>query len=146
MVTLPATDARVALGLRFAIEIDAQIIATFSECSGLEATMQVEKWDEGGLNHTSRKFPSRTDFGNLTLKHGVTESSDLYEWFLRVMQGKDDRKLVSVILMTEALEELVRWEFLNAFPVKWSGPSLQVGSGAVSIETLELAHEGLIKI
>lgn len=146
MVTLPADDARVALGLRFAIEIDAQIIANFSECSGLDATIQLEKWDEGGLNHTSRKFPSRTDFGNLTLKHGVTDGSDLYDWFLRVMQGGDDRKLVSVILMTEALEEIVRWEFVNAFPVKWSGPSLQAGSSGVSIETLELAHEGLNKI
>ena len=49
-----------------------------------------------------------------------------------------------LVLVAEALEEIVRWEFVNAFPVKWTGPSLQAASSGVSIETLELAHAGLI--
>jgi phage tail-like protein len=39
--------------------------------------------------------------------------------------------------------ELMRWNFDNAYPVKWSGPALNATGDAVAVETLELAHEGM---
>lgn len=134
----------------FAVEIGGMEVATFSECSGLSATVETGKWQEGGLNHTTYKFPGRADYGNLTLKHGMTDSPELYDWFLSVVQGgRKCRKNITVKLVvpnneTSQQEPLRVWQLLSAFPVKWSAPSLQAGSNGIAIESLEIAHNGLV--
>jgi len=129
---------------RFAVEADGTIVATFSECSGLSATVKTDSWEEGGLNYATQKFPGRTDYGNLTLKHGITDSLDLYNWFLQVVQGAMSRKSITIKLFTPDTQKVIRsWHLVRAFPVKWTGPSLQAGSNALAIETLEFAHDGL---
>ena len=134
----------------FAVEIGGLEVATFSECSGLSAMVETGKWQEGGLNHTTYKFPGRTDYGNLTLKHGMTHSQDLYDWFLKVVQGERKcRKNITVKLVvpnkeTNQEEALRTWQLLGAFPVKWSAPSLQSATNGIAIESLEFAHHGLV--
>jgi len=139
--------------LRFAVEVDSRIMATFSECSGLSATVKVESWNEGGRNDRPRKLPGQADFGNITLKHGISEDTSLYDWFKEaaMLLGQTRRRAnlrreLSIILMTPDYEELTRWNFLDAFPVRWSGPSLSATQNAASIEEIELAHEGLLEV
>ena len=47
------------------------------------------------------------------------------------------------MLLDRTGQERIRWNFVNAWPVKWTGPSFNAKNNDVSIETLELAHEGL---
>ena len=140
-----APTDKIATAPRYAIELDATIVASFSECAGLTATMRNDKWEEGGANYTTLKFPGRVDYSNLTLKHGVTYSADLFDWFLKVMQGQKLRKPITVKLVTQNLEEIRSWHFIEAFPVTWTGPTLQSTSNTIAIETIEFAHHGLIK-
>jgi phage tail-like protein len=137
---------KLGLAPRFAVELDNSIIATFSECSGLSATMRTDKWEEGGANYTTLKFPGRVDFSNLTLKHGETDSFDLFNWFLLVLGGKPARKEMTVKLMTYNLEMLREWHFVGVFPVKWTGPTLQTTSNTIAIEAIEFAHDGFINL
>src|SRR3990170_7651845 len=81
---------------RFCVQVNKAILATFSECSGLSATVRSDKWEEGGANHTTLKFPGRTDFGNLTLKHGLSLSTELFDWFLDVLEGMKARREITV--------------------------------------------------
>ena len=150
MATTLAGDAmtsdKLALSPRFAVEVDGTIIATFSECSGLTATMRNDKWEEGGANHTTLKFPGRTDFGNITLKHGISYSSDLFDRVLKVLRSEDARKQITVKLVTQDLQEMRSWHFLRAFPVKWTGPTLQTTSNTIAVEAIEFAHDGFVKV
>jgi phage tail-like protein len=59
------------------------------------------------------------------------------------LDGKLTRKNISIVLLSDAGEEVLRFNFRNAWPVKWSGPNLNAEASDVAIETLELAHEGL---
>ncbi len=138
---------------RFSVEINRIEVATFSECSGLTATMRSNKWEEGGRNHTTLKFPGRTDYGNLTLKHGLSYSTELYDWFLQVLRGeKDIRQDISILLYDHYMSPLesksgqVAWHFSRAFPVKWTGPTLQATSNTMAIESIEFAHEGFVGV
>jgi phage tail-like protein len=38
-----------------------------------------------------------------------------------------------------------RWNFAQAYPVKWVGPELKADSSTVAFETIELAHHGIKK-
>lgn len=119
-------------------------VAGFSECSGLEATMEVIDYKEGGRNETVLKFPTRASFANLTLKHGaIYLYDDLWTWHREWVEGHGKRKDGVIALLDEAKQPAKIWKFKRGLPMKWVGPSLNATQNAVAIESLEIAHEGL---
>jgi phage tail-like protein len=139
-------DNKIGMSPRFCVEMDASIVASFSECSGLSVTIRNDKYEEGGRNSTTLKFPGRPDYSNITLKHGVTDTYDLFNWFLKVMRGEKARKEITLKLLTPMLVELQSWQLSRAFPVKWTAPMLQTTSNTVAIESLEIAFDGFVSL
>jgi phage tail-like protein len=130
----------------FCIEIAGIVHAWFQECSGMQATTEVFEYKEGGLNGYSHKLPGRTSWGNITLKRGLTDSTEMWEWVTRFIAAKDksaETKDVSVVQLDPEGDQLYRWDLAEAFPVKWSGPSFNSTQSAVSIETFEIAFSTL---
>jgi phage tail-like protein len=133
------------LAFCFAVEISGLIVAGFSEVSGLQAEIEVQEYREGGLNEYTHKRAGPVKYpSNLTLKKGITDSSELWSWYRDVMRGKIQRKPVDVVLMNSAGEEWRRWKLQNAYPVKWTGPDMKAATSEIAVEILELAHEGLL--
>jgi phage tail-like protein len=125
----------------FLVEIDGITQAGFSDCSGFGASTDPVEYREGGETKTVRKLPGLTKYTNITLKWGLTDSRELYDWYRDVVNGKIDRKSGSIILLDLEGNEKVRWNFFEAWPTKWDGPDFTAKGNDVSIETLELAHE-----
>lgn len=130
------------LGARFFVEIEGVDQGGFTECTGLQAEVELTDYQEGGNNGYVHKLAGRTKFTNVVLKRGVTDSSELWDWFQDVSRGQIERKDVSVVLYNSELEEVRRWNLREAFPSKWVGPAFNATTPAVAIETLELAHHG----
>jgi phage tail-like protein len=130
-------------GSKFCIEIGNVQQAGFTEASGLEAEIEVFEYQEGGNNLFTHKLPGRMKFPKVTLKRGVIDSNELWGWFEDVAYRKVARKNLSIVLYNQEGSEVRRWNLTNAYPTKWSGSSLQASDNAISIETLELAHEGI---
>jgi phage tail-like protein len=57
---------------------------------------------------------------------------------------REKRGAVTVTLLGDDGLEVRSWAFAGAFPVKWTGPSLNAKSNNVATETLEIAHQGLL--
>lgn len=127
---------------RFYVEIGksgAQTVqAVFTEVSGLQIEMQVTEYEEGGTNNFIHKLPGRLKVSNVTLKHGLTRSNDFLSWCLSL-----ERRNVSVVMYDVAAKPVMRWNFTDAYPVKWVGPQFTADSTAIAIETVELAHRGV---
>ncbi len=115
----------------------------FSECSGLEMSLDVEEYKEGGNNGTILKFPTRVKWTNLKLKRGMATSDDLWLWHYGFVQGQVQRRDGVVTLMDELQNPVKTWSFRRGIPVKWTGPSLNAAQNQVAIEELEITHEGL---
>ncbi len=128
---------------KFYIEIQGIEQASFAECSGLAVETEVFEYQEGGLNEYVHKLPGRSKVSNVTLKRGITDSNELWDWYRDVVQGKIERKNVSIVLYDLEGNEVMRWAFIDAYPVKWSGPAFKADANAITIETLELAHRGM---
>ena len=128
---------------RFYLEISNVAEAGFSEVSGLEAEVEVVEYAEGGCNWFTHKLPGRVKFPNVTLKRGMTESLELWDWFVKAINGNVERKDVGIVLYDETKTEKRRWSLQRAYPVKWVGAAFKASDNAIAIETLELAHEGL---
>jgi phage tail-like protein len=132
-------------GFRFRVEIDGITVAHFSEVSGLQVETETEPYEEGGVNDFVHQLPKRTKFQNITLKRGITDVEELWQWHEDVVGGKFARKNGSIILLDEAGGDTWRWNFTRAFPAKWTGPDLKADGSTVAFETVELVHEGIKK-
>ena len=133
-------------GYNFKLEIDGIQRAAFRECSGLDATSDPIEYREGTEKvFTPRKLPGLTKYSNIVLKGGFTDDHSLWDWRKKTIEGKTERKNGSVCLNDESGEEKIRWNFVNAWPTKWEGPSMNATANEVAIETITIAHEGVTK-
>ena len=127
----------------FLVVIDGVTVAGFSECSGLTTETDPIEYRNGNEDITVRKLPGLKKFSNITFKRGYTDSKELWNWRKLVMNGKTKRQSGSVVLLNEARSEALRWNFREAWPRKWEGPTMNAKNNEVAIETLEICVENI---
>jgi phage tail-like protein len=128
----------------FIVEIGGGPVAGFSEVSGLNGDGDIIEYREGDEKKLSvRKLPGLRKFSNITMKRGMTTNRALWRWRLNIIEGRDDRRNGSVVLLDEERNRVVEWQFEHGWIMKYEGPTLSAKSQDVSIETIEIVHEGL---
>lgn len=133
-------------GYNFKVELDGISRNGFRECQGLDATTEAVEYRDGNeKGNIARKLTGLNKHGNITLKWGITDDHSLWDWRKTAIEGKTERKNGSIVLMDEAGEEKVRWNFVNGWATGWTGPSFNATASEVAIETLVIVHEGLTK-
>jgi phage tail-like protein len=133
------------MSFRFRIEIGGFMSAQASEVTGLQIETETEAYEEGGVNDFVYQLPKKTKYQHIILKRGITDRDEMWKWYMDVVNGMFERKLVSIILMDITDEDKWRWDLSKAYPVKWTGPELRADSNTVAFETVELVHNGIHK-
>jgi len=116
----------------------------FSECDGLEMTMEPKAVREGGNNQEQLHLMGPISYGQLTLKRGMTGNRDLWNWFAAA--GRTGRKSTAngkVIIADAAGKPSITFVLENCLPVKLRGPSLNGKDGQIAIEEMQLAYSRL---
>ena len=116
---------------------------SFMEASGLEVEVPPIEYRNGTEDITVRKIPGLKKFTNISLKRGITADLAFWNWILAGMTGQVTRTDGSVVLLDENRQEVMRWNFKRAWPCKWTGPGLNAKNTEISMETVEICHEGL---
>jgi phage tail-like protein len=116
---------------------------SFAECSGLEASMDPIEYRNGSEDFTVRKIPGLKKFTNIVLKRGIIGDLTLWNWILEGLNGTVHRTEGAVILLDEAKNEVMRWQFKRAWPSKYTVAGFNAKNNEIAMETLEIAHEGL---
>ncbi|ODS25056.1 phage tail protein [Candidatus Endobugula sertula] len=123
----------------------------FQECAGLEVSMDVQEYLEGGRNDGVIQQVGRAKYTNLVLKRGMFYGEDkqvqreLWEWLQNVVSGKRPVSRYDGIIevRTAAGETVATWVFERGLPAKIAGPQLNGKTGDIAIEELHIAHQGL---
>lgn len=131
------------LAYSFIVEIDGLASGGFSEVTGLGAELEVTDYREGGVTLMHRLPGPTRHSGNLVLRRGLTDATELWDWWRDAAAGVIRRRNASVLLLGGRRTVVRRWDVVGAYPVRWVGPELRAGTPAVAVETLELAHRGL---
>ena len=126
---------------RFLVELDGIVQAGFSDVSGFGSDVEVIEYREGGDAANVRKLPGKVSYPDITLKWGITDSRELYDWHLAAVNGAIQRKNGSIILLDDAAQEKVRWNFFGAWPSKWDGADFSAKGNDVAIDTLTVSCE-----
>jgi phage tail-like protein len=116
----------------------------FSECTGLEATMEAKVIKEGGRNYGPAQRAGQVSFGTVILKRGITSTRHLWQWFefLNKSGHYAHRMTVKITLLDANQSPLIRWQLDRAMPTKLKMPDLNGKSNDIGIEELHLVHEG----
>ena len=145
--------AQKILNFQFIVEIEGIVTAGFSEVSGFEETIETEDYKEGG-GYFVHKLPKGVIQSTLKLKRGMSVDDELWKWFFScrnaVLNAKPlERKLIKVSLyggdVKDDTKKQTYFVFNRAYPIKWSGTTLNASNSSMVIEELEIAHEGMIR-
>ena len=137
------------VGFHYAIEVQGVVTGYFTECAGIGSEHELIEHkivDEKG-RETIHKVPGRLKWQDVTLKRGITDNMDIWDWREEVVQGKvdDARRNGSIVMFNQGLDEVARWNFERGWPLKVTGPSMKSDSNEFGIEELVITHEGLYR-
>ncbi len=137
-------------GFRFRVEIAGIQIAAFSEASVPDSSVESVEYREGTDPVYKRSFSGLTTYGKLSLKKGVTDSMDLYNWFQLVSaKGSGSvgaKKNISLILMDTDGSDKARWNVINAWASKYDSTGMNAASSEVMVETFEITMEYMTRV
>ncbi len=133
---------------RFRVEIDGIGIASFADATIPDSTTSPVDYREGTDPVHNRKLSGQTTYGNVTLKWGLTDSMDLYNWRQQVIDkgALGARKNLSLVLIDEAGDDKARWNVLDAWPTKYDCSDFSAKGNEVMIENLDLVCEEVVRV
>jgi phage tail-like protein len=138
-----SVGASISVGASVGTAAPAGAVGGFQECTGLDTSLEVEDYKEGGLNDRIRKFPSRVTWQNIVLKRGIGLSDDLWMWHAAYMTGTGVRRDGIITLEDDQHNALKQWHFIRGLPIRWTGPAFNAKASEVAIESIEIIHEGI---
>lgn len=116
----------------------------FSACDGLEVSVGNKTIRSGGDNGRTVHLGGIVNNGTLTLKRGMTDSFDLWDWFERVNldEQRHLRATCHVVSMAaDRTTEQATWVLERCLPVKLKVPAFDAATGQVAVEELQVAYE-----
>jgi phage tail-like protein len=128
----------------FRLAIQGVVQGHFTQLEGLGVKMTRILYREAGLNSTVRSIPGPVEYGPVTLRYGLSTSTELIDWLYAAVNGKVDRRNVSLSMLDDAAtNEVRRWDLLHAWPCEWSGALLDSMGQELAIEALSIAYDRL---
>ena len=134
-------------------------VGMFRECTGLDSeTTVIEQHsvDENG-RPTIRRVPGATIWSHIVLKQGLCGPTsalwNLRQKFLddgaaKELGGKKGRvtpnRISGTITQLGPNGATAKWVFTSGWVCKWEGPDFDASKNEISIESIEIAHEGLM--
>jgi len=128
----------------FKLEIQGVTQGHFTECGGMGIKVNPIRYREGGTTQVIHAIPGPVEYADITLRYGLTSSREMWDWFMNAVKGKVERKNVSILLLdSDGVTEIMRWNLINAWPSHWQGTPLDALSREVAVESLTLVFETL---
>jgi phage tail-like protein len=132
------------LGLRFRIRIDGRDFGNWQKCDGLSLEYDLYEHKEGGENGYVHRLPGRVSYPNVKLTRPIDSSSSSVSAWVASLQVRMVPSTAEISVLDPTGEAVAHWVLGGVYPVKWSGPSLDVSSNQWATETLELSHNGFL--
>ncbi|MBP8807944.1 MAG: phage tail protein [Kofleriaceae bacterium] len=133
----------------FKVQVNApgiSAVALFKSAGGLGDETEVFDYREGGNNATTHRLVGATKFKNIVLKRGLTGPEFIAWRDMWRNPGPKTRATGTIQQLDTKGNPQITWEFSEAWPCKWEMSEFDASKSEVSIETIEIAHEGLKKV
>ena len=134
----------------FSLEITGKMVGAFREVTNLGSENAVVEDKSRGPDgkYIIKKIPGTLKWNDITLKQGLTDNMDMWKWRKLVEEGKvnDARANGSIIMYDTAGKSIARWNLVNCWPSKLSGPAGKADGNEIAVQEMTLAHEGYERV
>ena len=132
-------------GAHFEVEIEGISSRGFSEVQLPElVTVPVEYREGTDPQLDAMRIAGRPQYGPARLRRGFRGAVDLYTWWRQAAEGEPDGKRSVLISLRNAKGlELFRWVLREAWPAKYTMPSLNAKGNEIAIEEVELLYDSV---
>lgn len=138
------TVSEPAVSVCFAVSIDSNDLGTFNSCEGLGCEVVLETREEGGNNSFVWQLPTRLKYSTVKLSRPLgADTMKVAKWFAS-MTGGVQRRTATISAMTADGRVVAHWGLTGVVPVRWTGPTLNLDTAKVALETIEIAHHGFL--
>lgn len=143
----PFTTFNFKINLRLPKGDEELCEASFAECDGLEMSIEPKTIREGGNNGRQIHLMGPVSYGQLSLKRGMTDNIDLWDWFEQVRQDHSLRASGEVLVLSSDREgETMRFNLTGCLPIKLKAPALAAADGGIAIEEMQIAYASLERV
>jgi phage tail-like protein len=125
---------------RFTCEIDGVTVGGIKQIEGLEFEHEVIEQHDGD-NGTTQFRPGRQKQGRVKFTRDFTATKEFHDWRKTVVDGKVQRKSVSIVMLSDDGTEAVRYNLYECWPTKYYGPTLNARNSANAEEAIEICFE-----
>ncbi|HUD37099.1 MAG TPA: phage tail protein [Streptosporangiaceae bacterium] len=148
------------LAMRFKVEVtdlEAGVsLGNWTSCEGLRVEFKYEAIRSGGDYASTHFLPSHVAYGQVTLRRAVETqySRQIKNWLAlfatqwESAEGEPTLGTTVTISLFDVYQDPIapaaQWQLQNAFPVSWTGPSMNAKSSEIASETLVLEHSGFL--
>jgi phage tail-like protein len=138
-------DHATAQSLRFRVKLDGGAdLGNWSKCDGLAVEYDVVEYKEGGENAFIHRIPGRAKYQNIKLTRPLNQDTKKVTAWIASLRVSVERQTAQISALDSEGKVIASWNLDGVYPVKWNGPSLDVGNNQVATESLELAHNGFL--
>lgn len=114
----------------------------FQEVSGLNVSVNVDTYNEGGENRFVHRLPGRTTYSDLLLKRGMTLVSGVTAWCIDAIENFNYQPTNMLVSLLNADHLPVSsWYVANAYPVKYDIAGFNAEQNQIVIESMTLRYE-----
>ena len=132
---------------RFRIEIDGMPRAGFREVVFSDAATDAAEFRGENASPVFQKLSVLARHGNISLRHGITDSLELYDWHKKATgSGAPAKKNLSIIQTGKDGAETARWDIVNAWPTKYIHSGSSAKGNEIAIDAMEIVCEGITRI
>lgn len=145
VTTRDGTDAGLTLEINFRVTVSNREIAV-AAISPLELAADPDGLKQvaaasrgGGPVWTAPPVP-----GRLVMRRALDGDRTFYEWRREAIDGKPAVRTVGIRQLDRAAKTTVNaWQLVNAWPLRWTGPTFDALYGGIAQEEIELAFTDL---
>lgn len=128
----------------FKFEINGTVQGHFVKVEGLGFKLERILYRAGGEHSQVRSIPGRVEYNPVTLRYGLTDSTEMLLWLFAAVDGRVQRQNVSIAMLDDSgSREVRRWNLIAAWPCEWNGAPLDALGSELAIESLTLAYDRL---
>ena len=147
VATAPSAKKKYPLpSSNFIVEIDGIASSSFTHVEGVSGTTEVIEYREGNEQNTVRLFPGLTRYGPITLKRGLSDNSELWDWYESNIDEPVDARSMSIIFLDRCRNEQVRYIFAECWPSDYYIEPLDSNPSGIAIEVIVIQCESMDRV
>lgn len=135
-----------ALQCYFQVTLGPELSGKFMSCSGISYELDMETYQEGGSNWGPHFFPNAPTPQRLVLERGVMHIDQVALWLRAASLGMFVRLMGAVTMLNFTGTPIHMWTLLDAYPVRYEGPTLNAMDDQVAVTRVELMHSGMLPL